>query len=350
MENLDVREIEYFKGIDCDHVLDSLTKVICREYIIDIARKLLEEKKPFTLLIIDLDNFKQINDSFGHLTGDFILKSVSENLLRVLQRTAYIGRYGGDEFLLLIPGVTDYDDVHKYLENIYGKDKVFRKYYNDGTRDIYLTATGGCASYPQDGTTFDELFGKADKALYRGKTKGRNCFIIYVESKHANIVIHEKVHGSLIEKFRSVKRIFDIYKSSDDKMKHLVDFLYTELHCSAAYFLFPDKRYITNYYSDIRTTHLLVEPHLELVLNGDTLFYETPLTKYKQLDPILSRYVANNSIQSFIVSKIKMGDYQYGYIVLNEKSITRVWQEAEIAMVMYASEAIELEYKSYKSK
>ncbi len=350
MEDLDVRKIKYFEGVDTDHVLDSLTKVICREQILNIAQQLIKDKVPFTMLIIDLDNFKQINDSFGHLTGDFILSNVSSNLLHLLTNTAYLGRYGGDEFILLIPNVTEYDEIHSFLENIYGKDKVFRKYYNDGTRDIYLTATGGCATFPYDGATFDEIFNKADKALYRGKTKGRNCYIIYVESKHANIVIREKVHGSLIEKFRAVKRIFDIYKSSDDKMKHLVDFLYTELHCSAAYFLFPDKRYIANYYSNIRTTHLLAEPHLELVLNGDTLFYETPLTKYKQLDPVLSKYVSDNSIQSFIVSKIKMGDCQYGYIVLNEKSISRVWQETEIAMVMYASEAIELEYKFYKNK
>ncbi len=348
MFDLDVKKIEFFKDVNTDYVLDSLTQVINRQYIIEIAHKLIDNRVPFTLLIIDLDNFKQINDSFGHLTGDFILKNVSQNLLELLQKTAYIGRYGGDEFIVLIPNIIGYDEVHSYLENIYWKDKVFRKYYNDGTRDIYLTSTCGAASYPNDASNFDDLFNKADKALYRGKTKGRNCYIIYVESKHANIVIHEKIHGSLIEKFRLVKRIFEIYKSSDVKMKHLVDFLYTELHCSAAFFLFPDKRFITNYYSDIRSTHLLVEPHLELILNGDTLFYETPLTKYKQLDPLLSKYCADNSIQSFIVSKIKMGAHQYGYIILNEKSISRVWQESEIAMVMYASEAIELEYKEYK--
>ena len=349
MSDLDIKEIEYFKDVNTDYVLDSLTQIISRQYILDIANKLITDRVPFTLLIIDLDNFKQINDSFGHLTGDFILKNVSQGLLGLLQKTAYVGRYGGDEFLLLIPNVTGYDEVHHFLENIYDRGKIFRKYYNDGTRDIYVTSTGGCASYPTDATNFDDLFNKADKALYRGKSKGRNCYIIYVESKHANIIIHEKVHGSLVEKFKSLKRIFDIYSTSEEKMKHLIDFIYTELHCSACYFLYPDKRYISNYYSNIKQTHLLVEPHLEILLNGDFIFYDTPLTKYKQNDPILNRYVTENGIQSVIISKIRMGDHQYGYIVLNEKSISRVWQEPEIAMVMYATSLIELEYNDYRN-
>lgn len=104
---------------------------------------------------------------------------------------------------------------------------------------------------------------------------------------------------------------------------------------------------MTNYYSNPKYTTLSAEPHLEFVLNGDYLFYETPLTKYKEKDPILRKYVEANSIQSFIVSKIKMGEH-YGYIILNEKSISRVWQETEIAMIMYASEEIEIEFKDYK--
>ena len=350
MDDLNVKEIEYFKDVNTDYVLDSLTQIISRQYIVEIAHNLIRDNVPFTLLIIDLDNFKQINDSFGHLTGDFILQNVSSGLLQLLQKTAYVGRYGGDEFLLLIPNVTGYDNVHSFLEKIYDRGVIFRKYYNDGTRDIYVTSTGGCAQYPADADNFDDLFMKADKALYRGKSKGRNCYIIYVESKHANIVIHEKVHGSLIEKFKAVKRNFDIYSTSEERIKHLVDFLYTELHCSACYFLYPDKRYTCNYYSDIKTTPLLIEPHLELILNGDNIFYDTPLTKYKENDPALSRFCEKYGIQSFIVSKIKLGEYNYGYIVLNEKSITRVWQEAEVTMIMYASSLIELDLKDYKTK
>lgn len=348
MNDLNLKDIDYFKNINIDYVLDSLTKVISRQYIVEIAQNLIRDNIPFTLMIIDLDNFKQINDSFGHLTGDFILNKISTGILELLQKRVYIGRYGGDEFLLLIPNVSDYDEIHVFLEELYQRDRIFRKYYNDGKRDIYVTSTAGCAVFPNDATKFDELFTKADKALYRGKTKGRNCYIIYVESKHADIVIQEKVNGSLIEKFKSIKRIFEIYNTKEEKLKGLVDLLYAELHCTASYLLLPNKKYVSNFYSKQKGYHILVEPHLDLLLNGDTIFYDTPLTKYKEKDPALDKYLTERAIQSVIVSKIKMGDYHFGYIVLYENSISRVWQEPELLIVMYASSLLELDFKDYK--
>ena len=92
-----------------------------------------------------------------------------------------------------------------------------------------------------DSTDYEELFNKADKALYRGKSKGRNCYIIYVHEKHKDIVIHEKVEGSLIEHFNSVSRLFDLYEGKEEIIKHAMDYLYLQLHCTGAYFLTTDK-------------------------------------------------------------------------------------------------------------
>ena len=138
MENFDLSEIKYFEGIDTRYVIDSLTHVISREYIEMLAKKMLDEKIPFTLMILDLDNFKQINDSFGHSSGDFILKNIGEWLRDVCKKEAYVGRFGGDEFLLLIPNKTSYNDVHHFLENLYFRNSVFRRYYNDKGIDIYV--------------------------------------------------------------------------------------------------------------------------------------------------------------------------------------------------------------------
>ena len=344
----ELKEIKYLKDIDVSYVLDNLTQVISREYIIEIGKGLMKDKIPFALIIVDLDNFKQINDSFGHLVGDFILQNACVQIRTLLQKAAYVGRYGGDEILILVPNITTYDEAHIFLEKLYATGVVFRKYYNNGNREIYLTATAGCSIFPNDANDFEELFNKADKALYRGKTKGRNCYIIYVESKHANIIIHEKIHGSVIEKFKAVKRVFEIYHTKRDKLKHLVDFLYSEMHCSAVYFLFPDKTYISNFYSSEKTTHLIIEPHLELLLNGDSVFYDTPLTKYKANDVLLSDYVESHSIQSLLIVKVKLGKYFYGYLIISEASIKRVWQEIEVAITMYAASLLELEYKDYE--
>ena len=346
----DILDFDALKEEDKEYFFDSLTKVVNRQFIIKIAQKLIDDKIPFTLMILDLDNFKQVNDSFGHLSGDFILESVGEGLIKYCSDKAYIGRYGGDEFIILLPKVVEYDDVHVFLEGLFERDKIFRRFYNDGIRDIYITATLGCSKFPEDSNNYEDLFTKADKALYRGKSKGRNCYIIYLHEKHKDIVIHERVEGSLIEHFNSVSRLFDIYKGKDEIIKHTMDFLYSELHCSGTYFLTTDKRLISFNESKPKTTGVSYIPHLEFLLNGDKIFYESPLTKYKHDDLILSDYLEKKAIQSLMIAKLEAFDVLYGYIMITENKITRVWQESEIALLMYTSSLLEIQLMHLKNK
>ena len=348
--DLDLNEIKYLKDKDMNYVLDSLTQIIARPFILEIAKKLIEDNIPYTLMILDLDNFKQINDTYGHLTGDYILKSVSQGILELCGKNVYVGRFGGDEFLLLIPNLTDYDDTHTFLEKLYGKGIVFRRYYNDGGRDIYVTATLGCAKFPSDGKTFDDLFNMADKALYRGKIKGRNCYIIYVESKHKDIVIHEKAEGSLIGHFNSAYRLFDIYKGKNEIIKHTMDFLYSELHCSGAYFLTPNHELISNFKDEPESTGIVFEPHIEMLLNGDKFFYDSPLTNYKSKDLVLSDFCNKNLIHALMIAKVGSHNRFLGYIMVYESSITRIWQENEIALLMYISSLLENELVEMDNK
>lgn len=342
MNELNLKEIDCLKNEDPKYVIDSLTDVITRPFIIKIAEDLIRKKEPFSLMILDIDNFKQINDSYGHLSGDFVLKVLGDGLVEHFDKSAYVGRYGGDEFLLLVPGVVEYDTLKEVLGKLYEKDKIFRRYYNDGLRDIYLTATLGCAKFPEDANNYEDLFSKADKALYRGKSKGRNCYIIYVDSKHRDIVVHERVNGSLIEKFNSVIRLFDIYKGKNNIIKYTMDYLYSELHCSGAYFLTNENKLISNSNDKPKITGYQFMPHLEMLLKDDTIFYDTPLLKYKLEDPILREFCDSKSIQSILISRIKSFDKLHGYIMIYEKSISRVWQEQEVALVMYVSSILEL--------
>ncbi len=346
---LKLNAIKWLKNEDPEYVLDSLTGVISRHFICKIAQGLVADNVPFTMIILDLDNFKSINDSYGHLSGDFILKTVGRLLVKYYAGKIYVGRYGGDELLLLLPNITEYDDVHKFLEGLYEKDKIFRRYYNDAGRDIYLTATSGCASFPADGRTYNEVFNKADKALYRGKTKGRNCYIIYVHDKHKNIVIREKADGSAVERFNSAVRLFDIYKNENNIIKFTLDYLYSELHCSGAYFLTPEGKIYSNKDDNYKTTGYLIRPHIEMLLKDDKVFYETPLTKYKAEDPILRDFLESRAIQSILIVRLETFNLLNGFILIYENEITRVWQENEVTLVMYVSALLELQL-SYRKK
>ena len=348
MSEHDYAGIKYIETEEDELVIDQLTHVMNRATIIKIANGLIADKTPFTLMILDLDNFKTINDSFGHLSGDFILKSVGEGLKEFCYGKYYVGRYGGDEFVILLPNVTDYDEIHKVLESIYERNKIFRRYYNDGTRDMFVTATLGCATFPNDEKEYEALFAKADKALYRGKLKGRNCYIIYVESKHKDIIVHEKAEGSLIQSFNSIKRLFDIDKGKRHIAKSVVDYLYSHLHCTNVYFLTEDKTFVCNYNDGEKMFMHVFEPHLDMMLNGDTIFFETPLTNYKKKDPELNDFIKERKIQSMMVSKLCSYGRNYGYIVITEQEITRRWQENEIALVMYVSSLLEMELIKYK--
>ena len=184
-------------------------------------------------------------------------------------------------------------------------------------------------------------------SVYRGKNKGRNCYIIYIESKHADIVVKDVVNP-LIERLKYVRRVLEVFDTVDAKLKHLVDFMYTDLHCSAAYIMLPDSTYVSNLHEGYKTTGIPYNPHFELLLNGDTIFYDSPLHKYKENDVVFGKYVDENKIKSLIISKVKVGKYQYGYIIITETSMSRVWQEAEVAVVLYATSLLELVLKDYK--
>jgi diguanylate cyclase (GGDEF)-like protein len=119
---------EVLKASSLPTIHDSLTGLIARPFMLRFVQSLIQDRKPFTLMIVDLDNFKNINDNYGHRAGDEMLAAVAEELRRVIGKDGIVGRYGGDEFLITYFGHTDYDGVHGFLDELYnGASKVFRK-------------------------------------------------------------------------------------------------------------------------------------------------------------------------------------------------------------------------------
>ena len=127
------------------------------------------------LLFIDLDHFKRINDSLGHLVGDSVLRSVAERITATLRNTDVVARFGGDEFMVLMTGVASTADVEdvaqKLLQAVQATVDV------DG-RPLSVTPSIGIAMYPGDADTADELIRHADTAMYLAKARGRaqHCF------------------------------------------------------------------------------------------------------------------------------------------------------------------------------
>jgi len=131
------------------------------------------QKTPLSLLMLDIDHFKQVNDNYGHLTGDKVLVSFAKNIIKLLRRpNDYVCRYGGEEFAILLSN-TDHKGALKVAELIRGKTQQNNILF-DGV-PLNITVSIGVSTLTiEDSTADDSLFSLADKALYQAKERGRN--------------------------------------------------------------------------------------------------------------------------------------------------------------------------------
>ncbi|MEQ8175147.1 MAG: GGDEF domain-containing protein [Syntrophomonadaceae bacterium] len=148
--------------------IDPMTECLNKVNIIKIINDLAEDRqqKPFSVLMFDIDNFKTINDTRGHLTGDMIIKQVAATARGCVRDRDSVGRYGGDEFIITLP-TANLTDAHTIAERL--RKRIAENELIDCTVSI------GLASFPVDGNNAQELIKAADEGLYISKQKGRNA-------------------------------------------------------------------------------------------------------------------------------------------------------------------------------
>lgn len=130
-------------------------------------------EESFAVIFLDLDGFKNINDTLGHSAGDMVLKTIAERLKEILREIDTTSRYAGDEFTLLITKICDIKDVVQIAEKMLVNIKKPWKFQN---KEYFVTASLGIALYPQDGEGIDELLTHADDAMYCAKELGKNNY------------------------------------------------------------------------------------------------------------------------------------------------------------------------------
>lgn len=168
-----------------DYYSDELTGVRNRRFLgyfteLEIKRAL-RYKTNFSIILFDIDNFKEINDVYGHLEGDKVLKELANFVTHSLRESDVLIRYGGDEFIIYLPN-TSFESAKGVAEKILNSitsQKI-------GGRNVSVSM--GVAEFPRDGKTWPELFGKADVALYRAKRRGKGR-VAWVEEVEAVPVI-----------------------------------------------------------------------------------------------------------------------------------------------------------------
>ncbi|KKU91191.1 MAG: hypothetical protein UY23_C0003G0029 [Candidatus Jorgensenbacteria bacterium GW2011_GWA1_48_11] len=131
--------------------------------------------KNFGLIVFDIDDFKKLNDAYGHLAGDLVLKSLSRFISRRVRDSDIVARWGGEEIIVGLVGASE-SDAFGVAENI--RRGIAGKELNYNRRKINLSVSGGVADMVKIGD-FEKLFDRADKALYRAKKLGKNRIILY---------------------------------------------------------------------------------------------------------------------------------------------------------------------------
>lgn len=159
---------------------DPLTDLPNRLSLIEIlqAKSSATPTIPFALIFLDLDGFKEINDSFGHRFGDQILILFSKLIKELFPENTLILRTGGDEFVILIESKIDHNSIQMHLNRLI---QTLNDPFNIDQIDVYITASIGISLYPDDTSNPEELLQKADAAMYKAKSIGRNTYNFYNE-------------------------------------------------------------------------------------------------------------------------------------------------------------------------
>ncbi len=339
--------------------LDSVTKVYSRGVIIEKTKVEIQKRQPFALVILDIDNFKQFNDSYGHMFGDIILVETIAAIKKILGPRDFIGRIGGDEFLMLIHTPNNsFDEIHKVCSNI--KNTIQELSYNN-IKQASVTVTLGCSVFPKDGIQYEMLFKKADKALYRGKRKGRNCFVIYSNEKcgaiddfsfkdnYTNIEEIDKTSSNS----QVIVAVYEILARNNAIEKNIMDalslvgsfFLIERIHLYLHQLLNKQDYWMEWMDPQVKQYAGLIHPKKENFKLWNEQLDQTGMFKFNQVKkqhsdhPFIQLLLSQktNSILSF---QLKMMDKEIGFIRFDTITSNKFWQAPDISTLMVISKFI----------
>jgi len=184
----DEREAAELATAEIEHLAyhDALTGLPNRPLFIDRLIVALPQanraKHKLAVLFLDLDRFKDINDSLGHSTGDSLLKAVAERIRHCVREGDTVARFGGDEFTLMVPRVDKIEDAAKIAQKVIETLKIP---FIVGDRELYVSTSIGISIYPGDGDDPETLVRNADTAMYRAKDQGRDNYQLYAPAMNA---------------------------------------------------------------------------------------------------------------------------------------------------------------------
>ena len=324
---------------------DPLTKTFQKDAIIKYTKDLCNGSNPFTLIAVDMDYFTNINDTMGHFFGDYVIKALSKQLIKVVNKKGKVGRIGGDEFLLVLEGVYSDSDIRDICRDI--RFRCDNLILEDGSK-FSSSVTMGVVSSPRDGRQVTELSSKLYKALYRGKAKGRDCYIIYIDSLHGHIDVKNPIT------IQDIKNSSELKISSNVFVKQCIEELFNQKNINKTIketlekigvFFGLDriliiegnendsqiiKKWSLPEYEEIKTENYL-SPFILNKLRKENVFSVNDISKYScKKDPILNKYFKDMNMKATVIVPLDENGELTGMISFDICRKKRVWQRDEI--------------------
>lgn len=207
---------------------DPMTGVMNKASIIRTIKARIENMKKgesIVVAILDLDNFKYINDTYGHMYGDKTIIKFSEIISHTIDGRGVVGRFGGDEFMIMLEGIKNEQDLRSILRSIRSNVKME---FMEVDENIQLTTSIGTASYPEDADSYDDLFKKADYCLYLAKQRGKNRYVMFEGMMRSAAYLEDvselKKQTLSLDKFGFMSNVIDILLRRENvQMSELLD-------------------------------------------------------------------------------------------------------------------------------
>lgn len=323
-----------------DHVYDRLTNLINREYFYRYIQTLIDEHTLFSLFFLDIDNFKKVNSTNGMKKGDHVLLDLAQLLKEFVNNRGVIARIEDDLFGIVVPNIAMYDDVWNFARNYNQliRNNPFSYLADNGLR-YPITVTTGIARYPIDGKSLDDLIEVTNKALYRGKTKGKNCFIIYNKEMHSNINIHD--HNSQMNVTGLIHYAFLSFESSNTlDALHKISHMFGLYYSNHSIFLLTSKKAIFTFLNSDSTDDttdkefdLSYKFPFEFEANEPYRILYSSLIKDDKTYSEIYKTMKSLNVLSTVVYQTVDTEGKPAYLFVNSE-LEKVWGERELGMYL----------------
>ncbi len=311
------------------------------------------------LFIVDIDNFKAINDNLGHFFGDEVLKEIADGLHNVFRGSDIIARIGGDEFVVFLENISDVAILEQKAKMIL---EIFNKTYVGEDKNYSVSGSVGLALFPKDGREYNDLYQKADKALYQAKLLGKNCYVPYSDELNIGTMRNttkidnaDRIAGAFFD-YDLISTVFNILyerNGDDESINKVLKLICAKYNADRSYVfetLDNCKTYdntfewcnedITSEKENLQGIPIeFFVDFIEKAHNG--IIYTNNLRETLQYDTAYE-IMDNQGILSFVHAQIKKDGVMTFFIGLDDCTKTRVWKEKEINSLQYIGKLLSI--------